>query len=365
MPETVLKREEKIAIALRSLYKKYGYLPYKMSKFETYDLYATNKDFLVGDGIITFTDTDGKLLALKPDVTLSIIKNGLDEEVKQKVFYNENVYRISAESKQYKELMQVGIECIGNVDVYDVYETILLAIKSLEIISDVFVLDVSHLGVIDAVLEEIGAGESFNASALLLMAEKNAHELISLCKDNSISKANTEKLLTLTQAYGKVEEVLDRLKPLCDSVKAIQALDELATLYALLQENGYGDNVRLDFSVVSDRKYYNGIVFKGFVDGVYKSVISGGRYDKLMARMHRKAGAIGFAVYTDLLENLGKEKMLFDVDVLILKDNKTDVSALAKEVQKCVLAGETVRVERAKGSLRFKRVVDMRGCEKC
>ena len=65
MSETVLKKEERVAIELRSLYKKYGYLPYKMSKFEAYDLYARNKDFLRGDGVITFNDTDGKLLALR------------------------------------------------------------------------------------------------------------------------------------------------------------------------------------------------------------------------------------------------------------------------------------------------------------
>lgn len=79
MSETVLKKEEQVAFALRSLYKKYGYLPYKMSKFEPYDLYVANKEFLLGDGVITFNDTDGKLLALKPDVTLSIVKNSGDE----------------------------------------------------------------------------------------------------------------------------------------------------------------------------------------------------------------------------------------------------------------------------------------------
>ena len=79
MPEKVLKEEERIALELRSLYKKYGYLPYKMSKFEEYDLYVANKEFLISDGVITFNDTDGKLLALKPDVTLSIIRNSADE----------------------------------------------------------------------------------------------------------------------------------------------------------------------------------------------------------------------------------------------------------------------------------------------
>ena len=57
MTEIILK-EERIAFALRSLYKKYGYLPYKMSKFEEYDLYVSNKEFLMGEDMITFNDTE-------------------------------------------------------------------------------------------------------------------------------------------------------------------------------------------------------------------------------------------------------------------------------------------------------------------
>ena len=102
LDEGILKTEERAAITLRTLYSKYGYQPYKMSKFEEYDLYARNKDFLVSDSVITFTDTTGKLMALKPDVTLSIIKNYQDEPgVTQRVYYNENVYRVSDETHQY------------------------------------------------------------------------------------------------------------------------------------------------------------------------------------------------------------------------------------------------------------------------
>ncbi|MBQ5649696.1 MAG: ATP phosphoribosyltransferase regulatory subunit, partial [Clostridia bacterium] len=96
MNKDILKNDEKAVYALRTLFRQYGYLPFKMSKFEEYDLYVKNKDFLVSDKVITFSDTNGKLMALKPDVTLSIIKNGEDEAgCKQKVYYNENVYRVS------------------------------------------------------------------------------------------------------------------------------------------------------------------------------------------------------------------------------------------------------------------------------
>ena len=79
---------ERIALSLRDLYGRYGYRQYKMSKFEEYDLYARNKDFLISDSVITFTDTDGKLMALKPDVTLSIVNNSMDCPGIRKLYYH-------------------------------------------------------------------------------------------------------------------------------------------------------------------------------------------------------------------------------------------------------------------------------------
>ena len=70
-----LKRDEAAVYRLRELYESRGYARYKMSKFEEYDLYVQNKSFLVSDHVITFTDLGGRLLALKPDVTLSMVKN--------------------------------------------------------------------------------------------------------------------------------------------------------------------------------------------------------------------------------------------------------------------------------------------------
>ena len=107
--ESVLQRNERYVYALRELYFRYGFTPYRMSKFEEYDLYANNKEFLVSDSVITFTDTDGKLMALKPDVSLSIIKNGRNSGEKiNKVYYSESVYRKSGGEGSFKEIMQTG-----------------------------------------------------------------------------------------------------------------------------------------------------------------------------------------------------------------------------------------------------------------
>ena len=65
-----LKPDEKATLQLRGLYEEYGYQKYKMGKFEEYSLYVNNRDFLAGDKVLTFTDLDGRLLAMKPDVML-------------------------------------------------------------------------------------------------------------------------------------------------------------------------------------------------------------------------------------------------------------------------------------------------------
>ena len=200
----ILRSEEKAIFALRTLYQQYGYMPFKMSKFEEYEFYIQNKDFLVSDRIISFNDTNGKLLALKPDVTLSIIKNGEDKPgEKQKVCYNENVYRVSDNTHQFKEIMQTGIECIGEIDLYDLYEMVMLASKSLSLISDNFVIEISHLGLISAMLENACRNSNFKQEALKYIAEKNSHDLINTFEKYEISDQKRDGILKLISVYGE------------------------------------------------------------------------------------------------------------------------------------------------------------------
>ena len=362
MEEKLLKNEEKAIFALRSLYRSHGYLPFKMSKFEEYELYVRNKDFLVSDRIITFNDTNGKLMALKPDVTLSIIKNTSDVQgVKQKVYYNENVYRVSQRTHQYKEIMQAGLECVGDLNAYDLFETVLLAAKSLALISEDFVLDVSHLGILTALLDEIGGGEAFRREVAACIAGKNRHDLEKLCLGEGICESGIQKLRSFIDIYGDMDQVLARLSPICESGAAREALEELKTLAALLKNTPYAHRIRFDFSIVNDMSYYNGIVFRGFLSGICEGVLAGGQYDKLLRRMGRKSGAIGFALYLDLLEELQGSREGYDVDVLVLCNKDTDPAEPAKLVSELTAAGKCVSVQQAiPQKLRYRELMDLR-----
>ncbi len=362
--EQILKSDEKAVFALRSLYRRYGYLPFKMSKFEEFEFYIRNKDFLVSDRIITFNDTNGKLMALKPDVTLSIIKNGEDiKGTKQKVFYNENVYRISESTRQFKEIMQAGLECIGDIDIYDIYEAVSLAAQSLALISDDFVLEISHLGILSAVLDSVCSDKTFQRDAARYIAEKNPHDLARLCADYNIDSFGSETLTKLITVYGERKSVIAKLADICKGV-ADNALNELSIISDMLSKTPYSDKIVFDFSVINDMNYYNGIVFKGFISGVCEGILAGGQYDKLMQKLERKSGAIGFAVYLDLLEQMPKDKSEYDVDVLLLysEDCSADVAAA---VSKLIEEGKTVSAQKEIPlRLRFKEIVDLRRVDK-
>lgn len=362
MINNILRNEEKAIFALRELYGKYGYKPFKMSKFEEYEFYIQNKDFLVSDRIIAFNDTSGKLLALKPDVTLSIVKNGEDVEgFKQKVCYNENVYRVSENTHQFKEIMQTGVECIGDIKLYDIYEMIVMAAESLSLLAGDFVLEVSHLGLLSSLLDNICKSGGFKQQAIKFISDKNAHDLARICDENNISDNDKKTLQKFVSIYGERNAVLQDLEALSDYLNK-ESIDVLKTLSNMLDNLSFGGKIKFDFSAVSDMNYYNGIVFKGYINGLSQSVLSGGQYDNLIYKMGRKSGAIGFAIYLDLLEDLPSEKQKFDIDVLLLCNDETDNKVLTNTVCQIIDEGKTVSVQNDDvGKIRYKELIDIRG----
>lgn len=298
--DSILKYEEKAIFSLRKLYRDNGYRQFKMSKFEEYDLYSENKDFLVSDGVITFNDTDGKLLALKPDVTLSIIKNS-SEIISgcEKFYYNENVYRVSENTHTYKEIMQTGLECIGNITSDEVLEVTRLAVESLKLISDNFLLKLSHIGFVNALFSDYGIDGGLKQQVTKAIAEKNAGELKGLLSDEQF-----DGIKCLIKSYKSVDLCLKHLETAAKSENTKLFLNELKDICEELINLNYKNNTVIDFSIISEEGYYSGIVFKGFINGIASRVLSGGQYDKLMRRMGRKSGALGFAVYLDALQRL-------------------------------------------------------------
>ena len=353
---------ENVMFSLRTLYNTYGYAQYTMSKFEEYDLYARNKDFLISDSVITFTDTNGKLMALKPDVTLSIVKNSKDEpNTVQKVFYNENVYRVSKGSRSFKEIMQVGLECLGAIDDYCICEVLTLAVESLQHISPACILDVSHIGLLSDLIDRMGVPSEKKAELFKCIGEKNTHELQNICREVGVDDVAIGTLKQVVTTVGKPSNVLPKLSVLLSD---LPSWGDFEHIIRALENDAISENLRIDFSVVDDIHYYNGIVFKGFINGLPAAVLSGGLYDKLMQKMKRQSGAVGFAVYMDMLERLDHTVSEYDVDVVLLYDETADLAVLRGKVSELIQGGCRVLAQREKTeTIRYKQLMQLRGNE--
>ena len=358
--KAALKPDEKVCLELRGLYEQFGYKKYKMSKFEEYSLYVENKDFLGTDKVITFTDLDGRLLALKPDVTLSIIKNtNATLQENEKLYYQENVYRENRESHTFTEINQMGLEYLGDVDNYAITEVITLAAESLKTISENYILELAHMSFVVELLESLQVSRNTQIDFLKQIRMKSADGIRLVAEKADLSTLQVESLCKLPTLYGDVMSTIEEAKKICLNGAMERALGEIAEIYQALEALGYADRIQLDLSIVNDIDYYNGIIFKGYVQEVGKAILAGGQYDQAMEYLDKKADAIGFAVYLNEINRIMASRREYDVDAVVIYGSE-NVADVAKAVRSLQEQGLTVRAEKQlPEGLRYKDLYKM------
>ena len=346
-----LSPAERATLQLRGLYEQFGYKKYQVGQFEEYGLYLQFRSFLTGGRILSFTDLDGRLLALKPDVTLSIAKNVRSDGGSVKAYYIENVYRESAASGTIKEIGQMGLEYLGGAGSYAQAEVLALAQETLASVGPGHVLEVSHMGFVLGLFEALGLEGEARAELMECMRAKSAHGVEAAARRAGIGPAGVSVLSELCAASGGFESTIVRARGLCLNGKMTAALDELdETVRAL----GDGGALRLDFTLQGDMEYYDGLMMAGYIDGVPKAALSGGRYDGLMKKLGRDMSAVGFALYLDDLNRLPRRREAFDVDALVLADECADPAGLLASVRNLTAQGLRVKVEaEIPGRLRY------------
>lgn len=298
-----LQPKERASFALRALYEAAGCRKYHMGRFEEYGLYQENRSFLSSEQVITFTDLDGRLLALKPDVTLSIAKTAQPVPGETlRYYYHENVYRPSAESHTFKEISQMGLEMLGAVGEVQVQQAVCLAARSLDALGAEWVLEVSHMGYLFGLFDALGVPDAARAKLLEKLREKNAHELRAAAGAAGLADAAADILCSVLSLCGSYADTLAKAAALCRNDAMRAAVAELEALAVPLEKAG--GVIRLDMTLAGEMEYYNGLVFQGYLKALPRPLLKGGRYDLLMQKFTPGAGAIGFAVYLDELDRL-------------------------------------------------------------
>lgn len=336
-----LINENSIISNLINIYERFGFKKIKLSKFEDYNLYNNNKDFLQTEHILTFMNLNGNLKSLRPDVTLSIVKKVLKDNEKetQKIYYIEDIYKIV--SNEYEEIPQVGVEIIGKLNNYSNLEIISMAIESLKSINKNYILEISNIDFISAIFDEINLEENLKIEIINNIYLKNKHDLEKLLNKNVDNKYK-KYILSFIELSGNYKDILKKLKSLIINKKMQKSYEELKSLSFVFELYNNFDKILLDFSIESQLGYYNGIIFKGYIKESNDIILSGGRYDKLLNKFNSNKNAIGFAIYMDKLYE--KNKTSDFIDILILYKSG-DENILLNEVRKFMNKNKKVRVD--------------------
>lgn len=361
LPKTMTK-DEKVYLALESLFETYGYRKFKMRRFETYALYEEFKSFLLSEYILTFSSPEGKLMALRPDVTLSIVKNTrADEEHSDKVYYRENVYRMDRHSKEYREIPQAGVELIGKVDAAATLEIICMAKQCLEIIDPVSILCLSHMGFVEGILEACKATDPERAKILHCLRTQNVHDLYAIVGDREPRCGWLADLAEALISRNCYEETLALSRKIAVNDRMTEALNELTFIGSTLTELGLASGIRLDFTMQSDLNYYNGILMQGYVEQYPGAILTGGRYDRLLTKFQKNLSALGFALSLGDLNSCYPNLPEYDADVLLLYSSKNSPASVLQAADALRKEGKRVHLsENAPKGFSAKEIIDLR-----
>jgi len=306
---------KKAVDGFRKIYEELGYREIITPTIEYYDVFDFTCQPIVQEMMYKFSDNNGRLLVLRPDGTTPIsrvVSTKLREEEKPiKIFYNQNVFRINTDySGKKNEQSQSGIEIIGvdglKADILYI-ETALQVLKSTGLN---FKLEIGHMGFYKAIVDSLNLSDKDKETIRLYIESKNTNEIRLDVVDVENSPEKIYDIIRIIpQLFGSYE-VIDKARILAGgNEEALAALDYLYKLYNVFDKAGYSENIIIDLGIVHEIDYYTGCVISGYVEGIGENVLSGGRYNNLIANFGIDLPATGFAVNVNLiakaLENAG------------------------------------------------------------
>lgn len=310
----VVREKRKLEKKIYDLFKKWGYEEIIAPSFEYLETFLLKDSPWNTEKIFKFFDRQGRVLALRPDVTTSIARMVAtyynEHELPLRFCYMSNVFRFQEPRKgRAQEFYQVGGELIGIQGIEADTEIILLASSILKEIgiSD-FLINIGHIKFLEGLLDEIKTDEIKKSQIAQSIWNKNFVLLEELVQDIDFNPIVKKLLLSLNKFYGGYE-VLEELKKIYINEKCQNALDELTKVAYMLKE--FGDvKITFDPGLARGIDYYTGIVFEIYSPNAGFPLGGGGRYDNLLDRFNGNRPATGFA--------LTEEALL----TLLIKENK-------------------------------------------
>ena len=274
--------------------------------FEDYDVYQHFFPQLRQQMVKTI-DTDGRVLVLRPDVTLPIVETAAREFPRSnqllKFGYVSTVFREYYGRSTYgKDFLQGGIEILGDSSPECDGEVIVTAAEILKAVGvENIRIDIGTAAYTQALFDGLPLSEEQKATLKGYMAERNLVACKSDIASLPISSDARKALEALPVLFGPYAQTLSKARDYSINSGMLNALSRLERVYDYILYAGYADKVQLDFGFASRLGYYTDTVFKVYVDGALYDIIDGGRYDQLSSRFGVDRPACGFGMNINLL----------------------------------------------------------------
>ncbi|MDE7098288.1 MAG: ATP phosphoribosyltransferase regulatory subunit [Ruminococcus sp.] len=334
--ECIVRR--KIENELLNLFKSRGYSEIITTGLEFFDVFNQKSRYFPQETLYKMTDSKGRLVVMRPDSTMPIARGVAtrlrDAVLPLKLCYNQTVYRNESALKgRSDEIVQAGIELIGSQMKIADLEVISTAVDSLNAFGMEFSLEIGHIGVFKALVDRLEADDKDKDYIRKLIENKNfpaLNDFLDTFGNNPITSA----LKKLPALFGG-EEVFEKAEEIIPDENVKRILDELRDIYVSVADLcGNDGNITVDLGLVNKTDYYTGLIIKGYLKGHGEEVISGGRYDKLIAEFGYDVPAVGFAVNVDaiskVVEKSGILPTLSGADAIVFAEEGYEVLAIKK-----------------------------------
>lgn len=334
---------------LSCLFKSKGYCEIVTPGLEFFDVFNLNSRYFPQESMYKLVDNKGRLLVVRPDSTMPIARVAAtrlkDSELPLRLYYRQNVYRNKPVMRgRSDEIHQMGIELIGSDSKRADLEVITGAIEVLASFeNEDFRFEIGDIGFFRELVNMLGIDDDTKEEIRSLIEAKNypaLNDLLDSVGDNNITRA----LKQLPRLFGG-EEVFDKAEALVDDEKARSVISNLRNIYNCLAELGYNGKITVDLGIVNKLDYYTGVVMKGYLQGYGDAVLSGGRYNKLLAEFGYDVPATGFAVNVDAVAKVMKQSHTYSApvpDVIVYGCDGFEMEAIKQAMK---LRSEGMNVE--------------------
>jgi ATP phosphoribosyltransferase regulatory subunit len=341
-----------IEAEIMSVFAGWSYAEIILPIFDYADLFALGMGKEQAEMTYRFTGRDGKLLALRPEMTSLVARTvatrfrGNPRPIR--LSYTGEVFRWDEPrgGRQY-EFHQIGLEHIGSERLEADTEAVVIAIEALRRLGlDGFTITLSHVDFFNGIAERLELDEDERRTVREMIDRKETEHLGDFMTTHADAEGRTA-VCRLTTLSGK-RNILDEARALVGNEKSRAALDDLDRVCEITQGLGIDGYVDIDLGDVGDLDYYTGLTFKIYAPGLGTALGRGGRYDQLLSQFGYPEPAVGFSLCLDWLAQLLASKVVRAAagksgEVVRLQTDG-DVVGAFKEAKRLRAEGKTIEI---------------------